>query len=71
MIKFTAKLTDTEASTFIDLVTNNPTVMNKVTEGVYTSGLRKGIIIGAVSVILGFNLYIGYIALKDLHKKNK
>lgn len=71
MIKFTAKLTDTEASTFIDLVKNNPSVMNKVTEGVYMSGLRKGAIVGAVSVILGFNLYIGYAAFKDLHKKNK
>lgn len=71
MIKFNVKLTEAEVSNFVDILTKNPVLINKVTDSVYFSGVRKGIAIGALSVVLGLNTYIWYSALKQMKKQKK
>lgn len=71
MIKFDVKLTEAEVSNFVDILTKNPVLINKVTDSVYSSGVRKGIVIGALSVVLGLNTYIWCLALKQMKKQKK
>lgn len=71
MIKFDVKLTEAEVSNFVDILTKNPVLINKVTDSVYYSGICKGIVIGALSVVLGFNTYIWCLALKQMSQKKK
>lgn len=71
MIKFNVKLTEAEVSNFVDILTKNPVLINKVTDSVYSSGVRKGIVIGALSVVLGLNTYIWCSVLKQMKKKQK
>ena len=71
MIRFNVKLTETEASNFVDILTKNPVLINKITDSVYFHGVRKGIAIGALSVVLGFNAYIWYLVLKQMSQKKK
>ena len=71
MIKFNVKLTEAEISNFVDILTKNPVLINKVTDSVYSSGVRKGIAIGALSVVFGFNTYIWCLALKQMRKQKK
>ena len=52
MIRFNVKLTEAEASNFVDILTKNPVLINKITDSVYFYGVRKGIVIGALSVVL-------------------
>ena len=71
MIRFNVKLTEAEASNFVDILTKNPVLINKITDSVYFHGVRKGIVIGALSVVLGFNAYIWYLVLKQMNQKKK
>ena len=71
MIRFNVKLTEAEASNFVDILTKNPVLSNKITDSVYFYGVRKGIAIGALSVVLGFNAYIWYLVLKQMSQKKK
>lgn len=71
MIRFNVKLTEAEASNFVDILTKNPVLINKITDSVYSSGIRKGIAIGALSVVLGLNTYIWCLALNQMRKQNK
>ena len=71
MIRFNVKLTEAEASNFVDILTKNPVLIDKVTDSVYSSGVRKGIAIGALSVVLGFNAYIWYLVLKQMSQNKK
>lgn len=71
MIKFNVKLTEAEVSNFVDILTKNPVLINKITDSVYSSGVSKGIVIGALSVVLGFNTYIWCLALKQMRKQKK
>ena len=71
MIRFNVKLTEAEASNFVDILTKNPVLINKITDSVYFHGVCKGIAIGALSVVLGFNAYIWYLVLKQMSKKKK
>ena len=71
MIRFNVKLTEAEASNFVDILTKNPVLINKITDSVYFHGVRKGIAIGALSVVLGFNAYIWCLALKQMRKQKK
>ena len=71
MIKFNVDLTEAEISNFVDILTKNPVLINKVADSIYSSGVRKGIAIGALSVVFGFNTYIWYLALKQMRKQKK
>ena len=41
MIKFDVKLTEAEVSNFVDILTKNPVLINKVTDSVYSSGKNE------------------------------
>ena len=71
MIRFNVKLTEAEASNFVDILTKNPVLLNKITDSMYFSGVRKGIAIGALSVVFGLNTYIWCLALKQMKKQKK
>ena len=71
MIKFNVELTEAEVSNFVDILTKNPVLINKVADSIYSSGVRKGIVIGSLSVVLGLNIYIWCSALKQMRKQKK
>ncbi len=69
MINFNVKMTEQEASTFIDFVTKNTSLTNKITNSIYFSGMRKGIFIGIAAVATGFYAYVTCCAVKNIRNK--